>query len=515
MWCVDELSKITDCGEEITDYILHMDNIEDVKEYLGGFLGQENPKQIEFLNILVQRLNEINPEFERAGTWVRKEKLEKETSPTKGNSKADKKIVEQEKKKSTKFVPLYSKEGEARSSVRLPGRHPCECLGQKHGLVNNCTSCGRIVCDQEGAGPCYFCGALVCSRAEQEIIARESKKSAKLLKQLMSQEFSEEVKSQGRMGTSNGKDLQGLDKAIAHKNKLLEYDKTSVCRTKVIDDECDYFSTDGNKWLSKKEKEQLTVKEEELRAKRHGSRRDMKITLDFAGRRVVEENSTFDMYGQDPDLPVLASGYYSTQSNKENVSIGNEQAFPELNLKFISSGGKQAKSKVLKTENNIRKLRVQDRELQEMSDAGLCLSMHQPWASLLVLGIKRVEGRSWYTAHRGRLWIAATAKKPSADEISGVIGMYREMNPDSGVHFPKEYPTGCLLGCVDLEDCLSQEEYRERCQDSDHTESSSPFVFICENPQQLVLKFPVKGQHKIWKLESGMHKAAKQGIARV
>lgn len=35
------------------------------------------------------------------------------------------------------------------------------------------------------------------------------------------------------------------------------------------------------------------------------------------------------------------------------------------------------------------RLRLQDKELQEMSDGGWCLSMHQPWASLLVRGIKR------------------------------------------------------------------------------------------------------------------------------
>jgi hypothetical protein len=33
-------------------------------------------------------------------------------------------------------------------------------------------------------------------------------------------------------------------------------------------------------------------------------------------------------------------------------------------------------------------------------DSGMCLSMHQPWASLLVAGIKTVEGREWPTAHR-------------------------------------------------------------------------------------------------------------------
>ena len=30
-------------------------------------------------------------------------------------------------------------------------------------------------------------------------------------------------------------------------------------------------------------------------------------------------------------------------------------------------------------------------------------------------------------------------------------------------------------------------------------ESESPFVFIVENPSELVVKFPVKGQHKICK----------------
>ncbi len=37
--------------------------------------------------------------------------------------------------------------------------------------------------------------------------------------------------------------------------------------------------------------------------------------------------------------------------------------------------------------------------------------------SLLVYGIKRIEGRGWPTEHRDRLWIAATAREPSPQEI--------------------------------------------------------------------------------------------------
>lgn len=35
-----------------------------------------------------------------------------------------------------------------------------------------------------------------------------------------------------------------------------------------------------------------------------------------------------------------------------------------------------------------------------------------------------MEGRTWYTSHRGRLWIAAAAKKPTPQEIAGVEAMY-------------------------------------------------------------------------------------------
>ena len=50
---------------------------------------------------------------------------------------------------------------------------------------------------------------------------------------------------------------------------------------------------------------------------------------------------------------------------------------------------------------------------KEIDDTGMCLSMHQPWASLLVMGFKRFEGREWTHKYRGPLWIHATSQKPS------------------------------------------------------------------------------------------------------
>lgn len=41
------------------------------------------------------------------------------------------------------------------------GRYPCQCEATKHNLINNCRKCGRIVCEQEGSGPCFFCDEMV------------------------------------------------------------------------------------------------------------------------------------------------------------------------------------------------------------------------------------------------------------------------------------------------------------------------------------------------------------------
>ena len=76
------------------------------------------------------------------------------------------------------------------------------------------------------------------------------------------------------------------------------------------------------------------------------------------------------------------------------------------------------------TSNNRNHMRIQDSNLQVMRDDGWCLSMHQPWASYLVTGIKLHEGRTWYSPHRGRLWIHAASKVPSDDEIAAVQQMY-------------------------------------------------------------------------------------------
>uniref|UniRef100_A0A0B6ZWX8 ASCH domain-containing protein n=2 Tax=Arion vulgaris TaxID=1028688 RepID=A0A0B6ZWX8_9EUPU len=423
-------------------------------------------------------------------------------------------------KRKTKYVPLYSTEGLAKSVIQLPGRHICECQAAKHKLINNCTNCGRIVCEQERAGPCVFCGTLVCTPEDQEIIDRGTKKGEKLRQQLL------KIGSQPAGNSENSslsiapvlqnKFKQGFDQALQHRDKLLEFDRTSVRRTQVIDDECDYYATDSNQWLNTEEREKLRKREEELRNSRHGSRRDRKITFDFAGRRVIDAENDIarTMYSRDDE--VVQQVHYAKPSVENN---SNEIINPDIQCqppKFVDSvpWGPNRSDQDNENSDNFNPSqssshRIQDKQLQEISDDGMCLSMHQPWASLLVAGIKMHEGRTWYTAHRGRLWIASTAKPVAPEDIKEHEHVYTHLYNGSSLKFPKEYPTGCLLGCVNVEDCLSQEEYREQYPDG---ESASPYVFICSNPQHLIVKYPNKGKHKIYKLDRNIHQAAKKCI---
>ena len=56
------------------------------------------------------------------------------------------------------------------------------------------------------------------------------------------------------------------------------------------------------------------------------------------------------------------------------------------------------------------------------SDGSRSVQFRDVWFSYF-----RMEGRTWYTSHRGRLWIAAAAKTPTPQETAEVESMYRQL----------------------------------------------------------------------------------------
>lgn len=81
-----------------------------------------------------------------------------------------------------------------------------------------------------------------------------------------------------------------------------------------------------------------------------------------------------------------------------------------------------------------------------------CLSLWQPWATLIVIGAKRIETRHWETSHRGPLLIHA-AKKWNREFTDLVVRPpFRDALESAGVRPVWDLPLGCIVGVVNLVD---------------------------------------------------------------
>jgi hypothetical protein len=128
------------------------------------------------------------------------------------------------------------------------------------------------------------------------------------------------------------------------------------------------------------------------------------------------------------------------------------------------------------------------------------LSLLQPWASLVVMGVKKIETRSWSTAYRGDLLIHASMGK------SG--GIFSE-EPPFTKYIPdfRQLPFGYIIGKVILEDVCPMEAlflsggkineltFEERAF-GDY--GSGRFAWLLSNPVQFTNPVRTRGHLHLW-----------------
>jgi activating signal cointegrator 1 len=100
------------------------------------------------------------------------------------------------------------------------------------------------------------------------------------------------------------------------------------------------------------------------------------------------------------------------------------------------------------------------------------LTLHQPWASLVALGVKTIETRSWSTKYRGPLAIHAGARKPrnvwaqERPDLYDPIAMERYLEITEDAHgsgsFLYEWrgPLGAIVATCTLVDVVPTENVR-------------------------------------------------------
>jgi hypothetical protein len=149
------------------------------------------------------------------------------------------------------------------------------------------------------------------------------------------------------------------------------------------------------------------------------------------------------------------------------------------------------------------------------------LSLYQPWASLMAVGAKRIETRSWSTDYRGLVAIHA-AKRFQAMERNLVNGiMFREAlyphygaadAPSRAVGILRNLPLGCFVAVGRLVDCkiTSYPDHKTGC-DVDSPEipdqSTDEFWFGDYSPRRFMWVFD-----EIWKLREPVYERGHQGL---
>ena len=98
------------------------------------------------------------------------------------------------------------------------------------------------------------------------------------------------------------------------------------------------------------------------------------------------------------------------------------------------------------------------------------LSIRQPWASLIVHGIKDIENRSTLKNFRGIIFVHAAQKTDKA----GFLWM--KENLDQAIYSNISFPTGGTIGKVEIFDCV---------QESDSVWFQGPNGFLLRHPVSL------------------------------
>lgn len=432
-------------------------------------------------------------------------------------------------------------------------RKICSCQATLHPLINNCLSCGKIICEQENEGPCLFCGNLVFRR----------NKSGQSTNKFTYQNIGEE---------ENITDPE-FKQAEELKKRLLQYDASKIAETNIIDDQTDWFEMKEDVWNSKQTKEFAAKKIEQDNATKEEINAGTYISFD--GQTFIEEKKTFDyekakqelrqytlenqikekqeLEAKQTNKKIMRIESFELQGDKKLCSDSRailDEIRKDFSEKYKEHLQKKEKNKSeehrRKIEEKITNLRFsfnqdenydnflntmeeinaeQDQEsfydeqiYPESQDKGKCLSMLQPWASLLIEGFKRFEGRFWETGYRGPLWIQAGSTPPDPETVKTVEKQYQEFyqkinekKPD----FPARYPLGCLLGVVDLQMVLTKDKYYEIIPQEFRENSDSAHIFVVRNPKKLAYPIKFPGKKDIFDIPEEIRKVARKCLKRV
>lgn len=137
------------------------------------------------------------------------------------------------------------------------------------------------------------------------------------------------------------------------------------------------------------------------------------------------------------------------------------------------------------------------------------ITVHQPWATLLALGLKRFETRDWDTRHRGPLVIHAGKRITEDGEMA--FSWLQRRGIDVGAERLADMPRGAVVGVAELAYCYSTEFLLDTGRHVLNAQAKDPalevtlgdfsrgrFAWLLSAPRALRQPIPCRGYQQLW-----------------
>ncbi|KNG81877.1 C2HC5 finger protein [Aspergillus nomiae NRRL 13137] len=189
----------------------------------------------------------------------------------------------------------------------------CSCFAAIHPLFDpapNCLNCGKIICSLEGLQPCSFCGTPLLSNEEVQSMIRELRAERGQEKMRAHNESHHREGGPGQ-GPSPSASSSKLNAAMAHRDKLLQFQAQNAKRTRVVDEAADFETPNvaSTLWMSPAQralalkKQQQILREMEEKARPEWEKKRTIMSLDIKGGRVTRVYQSAGASPADPGSP--------------------------------------------------------------------------------------------------------------------------------------------------------------------------------------------------------------------
>ena len=139
------------------------------------------------------------------------------------------------------------------------------------------------------------------------------------------------------------------------------------------------------------------------------------------------------------------------------------------------------------------------------------LTLRQPWGSLVALGAKHIETRSWRTSYRGWLAIHAAKTLPTAERLLCEqepfrTALLRDTTLDPTRPLTAQLPRGSVLAVAWLNSCLPMEtiEPPDEPERSFGDYAPGRYAWYLSQVYRLPQPVPARGKLGLWRIELPM-----------